>query len=137
LNANSPASPGTSWWMRAEHLAIVTIFSSLALMHIEDIAWARFAAAFLLIDLLGYLPGAIAFRRSAGQPIAPAYHMLYNLTHNYIVTGTAIALWALAIGGLEWAMVAVPIHLSGDRALFGNFSKPASLPFEPLHSSRG
>jgi hypothetical protein len=135
LNTNSPADPGTSWWIRAEHLAIVAIFSSLALAHFEDIVWARFVAAFLLIDLIGYLPGAIAFRRSAGRPISPTYHLLYNLTHNYVITGTAIALWALAIGGLEWAMVAVPIHLSGDRGLLGNFSKPASLPFEPLHRS--
>ena len=28
-------------------------------------------------------------------------------------------------------MLAVPIHLSGDRGLFGNTYKPASLPFEP------
>jgi hypothetical protein len=123
--------------MRAEHLAIVAIFSVLAFMHLKDIVWSRFIAAFVLIDLLGYLPGALAFRRAAGKPIAPVYHLIYNLTHNYLVTGTAIALWALAIGGLEWAMVAVPIHLSGDRGLFGNFSKPASLPFEQLHPFQG
>lgn len=137
MSTPTSANPGNSWWIRAEHLAIVIIFSVLGLMHLHDIAWGRFAAAFLAIDLIGYLPGAIAFHRAAGKPISPAYHLLYNLTHNYMVTGTAVALWAFAIGGLEWAMVAVPIHLSGDRGLLGNFSKPATHPFEPIHASKG
>jgi len=136
MNTITTENPGTSWWIRAEHLAVVIICTSLAFMHIKDIAWARFFAAFLLIDLLGYLPGALAFHKAAGNPIAPIYHLLYNLTHNYLVTGTCVALWALTIGGPEWAMLAVPIHLSGDRGLLGNFSKPTSLPFEPLRPSK-
>jgi hypothetical protein len=137
MYTESPPNPGTSWWIRAEHLAIVGICSVLAFTHLDDIAWARFIAAFLVIDLLGYLPGAVAFRKAAGKPIAPIFHLLYNLTHNYLVTGTGVALWALAIGGAEWAMLAVPIHLSGDRGLLGNFSKPASLLFEPRHAPKG
>lgn len=125
-----------SLWMRAEHVAIVVIFAALALAHLKDISWGRFIAAFLLIDLVGYLPGAVAFRRSGGRPIPPIYYLLYNLTHNYVVLGAAVALWVLAAGGPEWAMVAVPIHLSGDRGLLGNFSKPLSLPFEPHSPAR-
>jgi len=127
------AMQGASWWMRAEHIAIVALCTGLALLHFSDIAWGRFVAAFLLIDLIGYLPGAVAFRRAAGRPIAPAYYLLYNLMHNYLVVGAALALWALAAGRPEWAMLAVPIHLSGDRGVLGNFAKPLSLPFEPQH----
>ena len=47
------------------------------------------------------------------------------------VAGCLVALWALAAGHFEWAMLAVPIHLSIDRGLFGNTYKPSSLPFEP------
>jgi hypothetical protein len=126
---------GTSRWMRAEHLVIVVIFAALGLVHLQDISWSRFIAAFLLIDLVGYLPGAVAFHRAHGKSISPIYYLLYNLTHNYVVVGAAVALWALAAGGLEWAMVAVPIHLSGDRSLFGNFSKSVSLPFERQHAA--
>jgi hypothetical protein len=43
--------------------------------------------------------------------------------------------WAVLAGGPEWAMLAVPIHLSGDRGLFGNVYKPVSLPFEPEGSA--
>ncbi|HXZ97231.1 MAG TPA: hypothetical protein VEG37_09340 [Burkholderiales bacterium] len=122
---------GTSWWMRAEHVAIVVIFTALVVAHFDEISWGRFIAAFALIDLVGYLPGALAFRSSGGKQIPRIYYVLYNLTHNYVVVGAAVALWALAAGGPDWAMVAVPIHLSGDRGLLGNFSKPWALPFEP------
>ena len=33
--------------------------------------------------------------------------------------------------GPEWALLMLPIHLCGDRAIFGNFLKPFSVPFEP------
>ena len=33
--------------------------------------------------------------------------------------------------GPEWALLALPIHLFGDRAIFGNFLKPFGLSFEP------
>ncbi len=118
-------------WMRAEHAALVLALSALVLLHAAEVAWGRFLAAFALIDLVGYLPGAVAFRRARGGPIAPAYHHLYNLTHSYLVAGAGVACWALAGGGLEWAMLAVPIHLSGDRGILGTFARPVSQPFEP------
>jgi len=48
-----------------------------------------------------------------------------------LVTAAAIAgLWALLIGP-EWALLALPIHLFGDRGVFGNSLKPFGVPFEP------
>jgi hypothetical protein len=102
----------------------------LVALHLEELSWPRFLAAFVLIDLVGYLPGAVAYRRSGGGAIAPLYHHLYNLTHSYLTGATVVGLWALATGP-EWAMLAVPIHLAGDRGLFGNTYKPVELPFEP------
>ena len=31
----------------------------------------------------------------------------------------------------EWALLALPLHLFGDRALFGNFYKSFGIEFEP------
>lgn len=121
-----------SFYVRAEHLAIVVLALGLVMVHLPEIAWPRFIAAFVAIDLLGYLPGALATRRAKGGAIAPAFHHLYNVTHSYLTAGVAVAVWALAAGRLEWAMLAIPIHLSGDRGLFGNGHKPAQLPFEPV-----
>lgn len=120
----------TYLWVRLEHVAVVVVLSALVLRHAAQVRWPAFAAAFLAIDLVGYLPGALAQRRNAGGRIAPIHHHLYNLTHSYLVAGLMVGLWATLAGGFEWAMLAVPIHLSGDRGLFGNTYKPTQLPFE-------
>jgi hypothetical protein len=120
-------------WVRAEHVALVAALAIVGLLHAREVAWGRFAAAFLMIDLVGYVPGAIAFRRSARGKIAPIYHRLYNITHSYLTAGVVVGVWAIAAGNFEWAMLALPIHLSSDRGFFGNTYKPASLPFEPVH----
>ncbi len=121
-----------SWRLvRAEHVAAVLALSAWGLWHAREMDWLRFVVAFALIDVLGYLPGALAFRRAGGACIAPVYHHLYNVTHSFLTAGLVLGTWTLLRGGPEWAMLAVPIHLCGDRGLFGNTYKPVSLPFEP------
>ena len=130
-NVNRFHTDATWVLVRAEHLALVLVLSSLALLHAREVSWGCFFAAFVAVDLVGYIPGAIAVRRANGGPIAPLFHHLYNVSHCYLTAGIAVGLWALAARHLEWAMLALPIHLSGDRGLFGNTYKPVSLPFEP------
>jgi hypothetical protein len=124
-------TPETWLWTRAEHIALLGVLIVLLALHMAEVNWGLFILALVGIDLIGYLPGAIAYRRGGGGKIAPVYHHLYNLTHSYLTGGLVVGVWALAAGGFEWAMLAVPIHLSGDRGLFGNTYKPVSLPFEP------
>jgi hypothetical protein len=118
-------------WVRAEHVALIAVCVALLALHLGEVRWWRFACAFLVIDLIGYVPGALAFRRAGAGRIDARYHHLYNLTHSYVITGALVGVWALAQGSFEWAMLAVPIHLAGDRGLFGNTYKPRILPFEP------
>lgn len=117
--------------VRAESIVLMLIAGVLLFQHRADVRWGRFVLAFLLIDLIGYLPGAVAYRRSGGGPIAPVYHHLYNAAHSYLSAGLAVTLWAVLGDGPEWAMLALPLHLAGDRGLFGNTYKPVELPFEP------
>ena len=134
---NRSHSDGTYWLMRAEHLAVVAVCSMVALLHFRELNLWRFAAAFLVIDLAGYLPGLIAYlqtKKNSPQPrhIARGYHYLYNVMHSYLTWGVVVAVWWQCIGGQwEWAMLAVPIHLSGDRGVFGNVFKPVGRMFEP------
>ena len=130
-NVNRFHTDETWLLVRAEHVALVLVLSTIVVLHAREMDWGRFFGAFVAIDLVGYIPGAIAFRRASGARIDPVYHHLYNLTHNYLTAGVFAGLWALASGHFEWAMLAFPIHLSGDRGLFGNTYKPVSLPFEP------
>lgn len=122
----------TWFWTRAESIAIMLGLSLMVVLHAGDVHWGRFFFAFAIIDVVGYIPGAVAYRRQGGGPIAPIYHHLYNFTHSLLTGGAAIALWALATGRAEWAMLAVPIHYLGDRGIFGNLYKPLELSFEPV-----
>lgn len=123
-------SPGTYLLVRLEHIALVVACLALVVMHLEEVNWVRFITAFALIDVVGYIPGAVAARR-LGPSVPAIFHHLYNTAHSYLTWLLLVTPWALAVGGLEWAMLAVPIHLSGDRGLFGNIFKPVSIPFEP------
>ena len=124
----------TVLWVRLEHVVVLAVASALALLHLSELNWLRGLAAFFAIDLIGYLPGAIAQRRAGKGRIPALFHHLYNFTHSYLTAGTLVAIWALALGRFEWAMLAVPIHLSIDRGLFGNTYKPSALPFEPVEA---
>jgi len=114
---------------RLAYLAVLLVLAVVLLWHLPALDWPRFILAFAAIDLFGYLPGTLAFRRAGGGPIAPLFHHLYNVTHSFLTAALVIGVWA-ALGGLEWAMLAIPLHLCGDRALFGNGPKPAHRPFE-------
>lgn len=115
---------------RLEWLVALGVSITLALLHFGDIRWPVFVGLFVIIDLIGYVPGAIRFRRSASKCIGKGYYVLYNTMHS-LVTGAAIAgLWALLVRP-EWALLAIPIHLLGDRGLFGNTLKPFGVRFEP------
>jgi hypothetical protein len=118
------------WLTRAEYLALMVVSGLLMLLHFREVSWVRAAVAFAAIDLIGYLPGARAFRQAGKGPISPLYHHLYNITHNFLSAAVVSAVWALVAGGFEWAMLALPLHLAGDRGIFGNGFKPVASPFE-------
>jgi hypothetical protein len=117
--------------IRLEYLVFLGISFYFFFAHLGDINWWAFAFLFLYIDLIGYIPGAIAFHRSTTKRISKTYYVLYNTMHS-LVTQTGVALLWAAVFGWEWALLALPIHLFGDRALFGNFLKPFGVAFEPV-----
>jgi hypothetical protein len=128
---NPYETPKTYALHRAEYLFGFLVVTALMIVHIGDIRWLPAIGLFLYIDIIGYIPGAIAYRRSPDGHISKAYYVLYNTMHSLVTQGAVVGLWILLFG-FEWALLAVPFHLFGDRGLFGNFLKPFSLPFEPV-----
>lgn len=124
-------SPLTYRMLRAEFAVALAVSIGYFLAHITEINWWAAVVLFVYIDLVGYIPGAIAYRRTAGGDISKVYYVLYDVMHSFVTQAAVVGLW-IWIAGPEWALLAIPIHLCGDRALFGNFPKPFAVPFEPL-----
>jgi hypothetical protein len=117
--------------IRLEYLAALGVSFYFFFANIGDINWWAFAVLFVYIDLIGYIPGAIAFHRSESKRISKTYYVLYNTMHSLVTQAVVALLWCV-LAGPEWALLALPIHLCGDRALFGNFLKPFGVTFEPV-----
>jgi hypothetical protein len=128
--ANRFESRATYRLIRLEYLVALGVSLYFFIAHIDQVRWIPAVALFLYIDLIGYLPGAIAYHVSKTKRIARAYYVLYNTMHSFVTQFVVVMLWVW-LSGPEWALLAIPIHLCGDRALFGNFLKPFSVTFEP------
>jgi hypothetical protein len=124
-------TPTTYRWVRAEYAVALAVSVVLLLVNLGDVRWWAFVVLFAYIDVIGYLPGAVAWRRSRDHEISRVYYALYNAMHSLVSASAVAGLWCLTLGP-EWALLALPIHLCGDRALFGNFLKPFGLSFEPV-----
>ena len=101
----------------------------------REVNWWRFGLAFLLPDLIATLPGLYFYyaRRSGPHRSIPGViHKLYNFGHSFAGVALFCGLWWLVTGSVEWAMLAFPIHLAGDRSIFGNIYKPLGTAFEPV-----
>jgi len=116
--------------IRLEYLIGLVVGVVLFAIHLGEVRWLPAVGLFVYIDLVGYLPGAIAYHRAKTKDIAKVYYVLYNTMHSLATQAAVVGLWAWLIGW-EWALLAIPIHLFGDRALFGNFLKPFAVRFEP------
>jgi hypothetical protein len=117
--------------LRLEYLVALFICLGLAILHYQEIRWWAFILLFSYIDLIGYIPGAIAYRMAKGHPLPKVFYVLYNSMHSMLSAMLVAALWAWLVRP-EWALLAIPIHLFGDRSIFGNFLKPFHVSFEPV-----
>jgi hypothetical protein len=127
---NTFDTPTVARLHRAEYGAGLLLGAGLFIAHWHDIRWLPAIGLFAYIDVIGYLPGAFAFRRSPDGRIPRRYYVLYNSMHSLLSAGLVCAAWAWLVRP-EWALLAVPIHLCIDRAVFGNQLKPFGVPFEP------
>lgn len=123
---------------RLDYLVILIVLSAAVLLHASQVNWLRFVIAFAWIDLVGTLPAWYCYylRRSGEHRRIPViYYRLYNFAHSVTTNAILVGIWYLISGAWEWAMLAAPIHLAGDRSLFGNTYKPEGLAFEPVPNS--
>jgi len=132
---NTFHTPALYRLVRLDYFVLLVLCSALTLYHAKEVRWIAFVLAFAWIDVIGTLPAYYVYylRRSGERrSIHPLFYHLYNFCHSIATNVVLIVVWALLYGGWEWAMLAAPIHLCGDRSLFGNIYKPLGLSFEPV-----
>lgn len=127
---NRYESKTTYTLLRVEYGIGLAVSTALFVAHIGDVRWIPAIVLFFYIDLIGYIPGLIAYLRSPTKQIPRIYYILYNTMHSMTTQTLVVGVW-IAVSGFEWALLVVAIHLCGDRALFGNFMKSFLVPFEP------
>lgn len=130
-HANRFESRTTYRLLRAEYGVALIACGGLLVTHWHAVRVLPAILLFAYIDLIGYLPGALAFRRAGGRRVGRPYYVLYNTMHSFLTQAAVAGLWALLVRP-EWALLVLPVHLCGDRAIFGNFLKPFGVPFEPV-----
>ncbi|NKY84034.1 membrane protein [Nocardia veterana] len=128
--ANRFTTKTTYTLLRAEYGVAMLVCGVLFLLHLGEVRWWPAILLFAYIDVIGYLPGLVVHLRADTGAVPKVYYVLYNTMHSFITQAVVLGLW-IWIHGFEWALLVVPIHLCGDRALFGSFVKPFSVPFEP------
>lgn len=129
--ANTFESPTTARLHRAEYLVALAVVTGLFIAHVNQVRWLPAVVLFAYIDLIGYIPGAIAYHRSKDKHISKGYYIAYNFMHSMMTQGAVAGLWIWLVRP-EWALLVLPMHLFADRGIFGNFLKPFRLPFEPV-----
>jgi hypothetical protein len=117
--------------IRLEYLVGLIVSFYFFFAHLGEVQWLPAVLLFVYIDLIGYIPGAIAFHRSKTKRISKVYYVLYNTMHSMATQAVVVIAWCLLFGP-SWTLLVIPIHLFGDRALFGNFLKPFAVQFEPV-----
>src|SRR5258705_1460995 len=120
--------------VRLEYLMILAGLSVLVLAHRAEVNWLRFLVAFAWSDVIGTFPGLWWYYKRAApsnHAVPSGFYLAYRLGHSFLVVAAVTAVWYLAAQRFEWAMLAMPIHLLGDRAIFGNIYKSPRLEFEP------
>jgi hypothetical protein len=122
-------TPTTFALARIEYAAVLGASVIALLTHYREINWYVFAALFAVIDLVGYIPGAIAYKKH-GEKTPKIYYVLYNSMHSLTPWIVGIGSWCVLVGP-QWAFLAIPLHLAGDRAIFGNSMKTFQVTFEP------
>lgn len=128
--ANTFDTKGTNAAVRAEYTLLTAASLYLLWKKRSEVRWPVAAALFWYTDVIGYIPGAIAYRRSGTKRIPKGYYAAYNVLHSAVSASVVAALWARLVRP-EWAMLGMPLHIGVDRGVLGNFLKPYSVAFEP------
>lgn len=121
----------TSINARLEYTAILAVCAGLLIYHWGSVNIWLGLLLFAYIDLIGTVPSLIAAHRSTTGRIHRGYYVAYNILHS-LVTQIAFTMVYVLLFGWQWCLLAIPVHLCVDRAMFNNYPKPFGVAFDPV-----
>lgn len=102
------------------YLFIITII--LTIFFYNKINFIYYIVFFLLIDLIGYMPGRLwNFFKGDGNT-SKIFYKLYNVCHNLVVITVVSIIWLYFFNN-DYSFLALYTHLFLDRGVLGNFPK--------------
>lgn len=120
--------------VRVDWLCIMIALMVAVAVNWKEVDWALFMVMFWIIDLIGTAPAMYidyVNKRDGKTEDVPRWCVVsYNVCHSFLTTSIVILIWYF-VGGVEWAMLAMPMHLAADRGIFGNIYRSFGLRFQP------
>ena len=114
--------------LRIENLILGSIAFGLSIYYYAGINWWHYIALFALIDVIGYIPGRTWCILNKESVPPKLFYTLYNICHNLVfVSVVSLIYWFFIEKNL--AILALFVHLFGDRGVFGNFNKEYGNPY--------
>jgi len=123
------------YYSRLDYL--VGLVGCLVLMYLnyESINIWVFILILALPDVIGYYPAAMLYYlrpKSSRRRVPVVFYYIYNLSHGVFLNTVCCFVWSYYAGGLQFEMLAFPIHLCIDRGVFGLFYKSRKISFVPV-----
>lgn len=88
-------------------------------------------ALFAYMDVIGTIPGLLAYRLSPDGQVPRVYYVLYDVLHSAFTQGL-VTIAFIQLFGWQWALLAIPAHICADRSIFNNYPKPFGVAFDPV-----
>lgn len=110
------------YFLKKESFLLFILCVLLTIIMHRQINFYYYILLFLLIDLVGYIPGRIWNYFYGDERTLNIFYKLYNFCHNLVLI-TLISLIWLYLFKNDYSFIALYAHLFLDRGIFGNFPK--------------
>jgi hypothetical protein len=124
-------TPTTARHARAEYALGFVVCMWLMIAHWSELDVWQAILLFAYIDLIGTVPGLVAYHLSPTGQIHRGYYYVYNVLHSCVTQGLVI-IGYIGLFGWQWCILGIPTHIFIDRAMFNNYPKPFGVAFDPV-----
>lgn len=110
------------YFLKRESFLLFIIFMLLTIILHKQINFYYYISLFLLIDLIGYIPGRIWNYWYGDENTLKIFYTLYNFFHSLVIITLMSIFWLYQFKN-DYSFIALYAHIFLDRGILGNFPK--------------